>query len=127
IVLRCLRASARRFCSSRQTRSRPRCALRTRPALSITRRCFVIAWRVTAKPVVSPEIDIGPASQRRATRRSRVSSPNAANTEAESETAAFELRGLGKMLLDQGDDHRPALFVCRERLGAARQRDLIES
>src|ERR1700730_10185465 len=99
------------------------------------------------KPEVSLAIDIGPSSQSRETRRSRVSSPSAAKTRAEAASpgapstrflrdgvesgapstrflrdgvaspVAFELCSLAKMFLDQFHNHRPAAFVCREGLG----------
>src|SRR6185436_2670589 len=73
-------------------------------------------------------MDIGPSSQRRMTSRKRVSSPKAANRGAEPRgSAAFELRRLGKILLNQRYHHCPTLFVGRERLRAARQRNLVEA
>src|SRR5437660_1118423 len=95
----------------------------------MTRRCLVIAWRVTLDPAVSRVMDIGPASQRRATSRSRVLSPRAANSGAElfGSTAALDLRCAGKVFLDQFHYHAPTLLIGRERLGPARQRDLIEA
>jgi hypothetical protein len=82
-----------------------------------------------ANPAVSFAIDIGPASQRRETSRSRVSLPSAAKTDAEPATSAvdLELRGLDKMFLDQRHDHRPATLVRRERLRPACQRDSLEA
>src|SRR5579872_3292251 len=95
----------------------------------MTRRCLVIAWRVTLKPPVSPVMDIGPPSQRRATSCKRVSSPNAAKRRAEpvGVATAFALRCLGKVPLDQLHDHAPTSLVCRERLRPARERDSIEA
>src|ERR1700730_6962079 len=82
-----------------------------------------------ANPVVSLAIDIGPSALRRETRRRRVLSPRAAKTGAESSSSVvtLELRGLGKMFLDQRHDHGPAALVRGEGLRPARQRDVIES
>src|SRR5258706_12816127 len=109
--------------------SRPRVALRTRPAFSMTRRCLVIAWRVMGKPPASLAMDIGPASHRRETRRRRVSSPSAAKIDAEpaSSVRLACVSALRKILLDQGGLHAPALFVRRERLRAALERNAIEA
>src|SRR5436305_1303720 len=100
--------------------SRPRALLRTRPASSITRRCLVTACRVIGSPPASLEIDSGPPSQRRETRRRRVSSPSAAKIEAELASSACFARVsvLRKILLDEGDDLAPALFVRGERFRA---------
>src|SRR5688572_5532625 len=72
---------------------------------------------------------MGPASQRRETRRRRVSSPSAAKSGAASGRAASaaELRCLGKVLLDELHLSRPAALVLRERLRAARERNAIEA
>src|SRR5439155_25178564 len=95
------------------TLSRPCRVLRTRRASSITRRCLVIAWRVTLEPAVSLAMDIGPSSQRRETSRKRVFSPRAANRDAElfGSTVARELGRVDKVLLDQLHDHAPTLLV----------------
>ena len=85
---RCRRASASRFRSISQRLSRPRGVRRTRPAASMTCRCFVIACRVMPKRSVSRVIEAGPASHNRETRPSRVSSPRAKNTAAESAICA---------------------------------------
>src|SRR5579864_4489801 len=81
-----------------------------------------MAWRVTRDPAVSREIDIGPPLHRLATSRKRFSSPRAANSSAEP-----ELRGLGKVLLDDLYHHGPATVIGREGLCAARQGDAIEA
>src|SRR5262249_21951340 len=127
---RCWRASASRFGSSCHTLSRPRCARRTRPASSITRRCLAIAWRLMSKLLVSFTIDVGPSSLKRATRPNRVSSPRAKNTAADAtiRAPAAALRRLpGKILLDERHLLRPATLVRRERLGAPLERDAVEA
>src|SRR5262249_17321671 len=58
ITSRYRRASSRRWGSSCQTLSRPYLAACTRPAFCITRKCFVIAWRVMSPPAVSLVMDI---------------------------------------------------------------------
>src|SRR5207237_10118081 len=83
-----------------------------------------------SKPSASLAIDIGPSWLRRETRRSRVSSPSAANTGAAPMNAAFaflELRVVRKILLDQRHLYRPSTLVRRERLGAPLERDAIEA
>src|SRR5262249_33807993 len=108
--------------------SRPCLELRTRPAFSINRRCLVMAWRVTCEPSVRFVMDSGPAPQRRATSRKRVSSPKAANIGAD---VGFRrtrgLRGLRKVLLDHLDHHVPTGFVCRERFRTSREWNLIKA
>src|SRR5438067_2154132 len=79
--------------------------LRTRPASSITWRCLVIAWRVTAKPPLSAVRDIGPSSQRRATSRKRVSSPRAAKRRAEPECRTGAAQVLSCRLLSPEGPH----------------------
>src|SRR4051812_40581828 len=99
--------------------------LRTRPALSITWRCLVTAWRLMSKSAVSWVIDSGPSFDRRETRRRRVSSPSAAKTEAESVNSAIAraLRGMcSQVFLDQGHDHGPPALVRGEGLRPARER-----
>src|SRR5262245_21227119 len=82
-----------------------------------------------SKPPVSLAIDSGPSWQRRETRPSRVSSPNAAKIAAEPGMPAFALalRVLGKVLLDQLHLHRPAFFVLAECFRTARQGNLVET
>src|SRR5580693_3870617 len=82
-----------------------------------------------ANPWLSFAIDSGPSALSRETRRSRVLSPRAAKTGADPAISAVvpELRGLGKVFLDQRHDHRPAALVRREGLRPARQRYAIES
>src|SRR5262249_11499787 len=85
-----------------------------------------MAWRVTADPVVSRAMDRGPPTDRRASSASRVRSPNAAKT------GAARARPVGLVLrrdmsLDVLDLGRPPLVVHAEGLGAARQRDAVET
>src|SRR4029453_9555530 len=108
--------------------SRPCCVPRTSPASSMTRRCLVIPCRLIPNPAVNLAIDSGPSPERRETRPSRVSSPNAAKIEAElaSSAFAFTLLVLRKVLLDKGDDLRPAFFVRAEGLGAPLEGNPVE-
>src|SRR5215467_426034 len=62
--------------------SRPAWALCTIPTFSRTRRCLVIACRVSFEPLVNWEIDRGCPLESFATKASRVSSPNAAKAGA---------------------------------------------
>ena len=84
-------------------------------------------------------MDMGPSLERRDTSRSRVSSPSAANTDAESASAAAflalgerceskgALRRAGKVFLDQRQLDRPPVLVGGERLDATLQWNPIES
>src|SRR5579859_5009853 len=54
----------------------------TTPASSSTRRCLVIAWRVSVEPSASREIDCGGPLASLPTSDSRVPSPSAAKTDA---------------------------------------------
>src|SRR5262245_58759181 len=82
-----------------------------------------------SKSAVSWVIDSGPSLDRRETRRSRVSSPNAAKTAAESASSAIAraLAGIGQVFLDERHLHGPPTLVCRERLGTAGERNAIEA
>src|SRR5579864_9215368 len=95
----------------------------------MTRRCLVIACRVTAKPTASVVMDIGPESHSRETSRKRVGSPRAANTGAEpfGTAAALELLRMNNVLFEQLHHHAPTLLVSRECFGPAGQRDVIEA
>src|SRR5262245_52681867 len=123
------------FSETCQTLSRPWRVLRPRPARSITRRGLVTGWPVTLKPRVSAVRDIGPSSQRRATRPRRVSSPSAANRRAEPSGGAAvtcgaggcELPCPGKVLLEHAHHDHPASLVGCERFRPALQRDAIEA
>src|SRR5689334_9267062 len=86
-----------------------------------------MAWRVTGSPSVRRAIDCGPFSDRRATRRKRVSSPSAANTGTASRTAAADSLPLRDIALDVLDLLAPAFVVHLERLGTARERHLVEA
>src|SRR6202041_1244031 len=61
---------------------RPSRILRTTPAVSKTRRCLVIAWRVRVEPSVSSAIDCGRPRQSFSTSVSRFSSPKAEKMDA---------------------------------------------
>src|SRR5580700_11890826 len=108
--------------------SRPRRLLCKRLAPSSTRRCLLIAWRVTREPAVSWEMDIGPPSQRREMSHRRVRSPSAEKRSAEFLECApiLELRLLDKVFLDEPGLHFPPTLVSFERFGAPSQRNLIE-
>src|SRR4030095_16229241 len=82
-----------------------------------------------AKSAASRVIDIGPSCDSRATRRSRVWSPSAANATADAACfgVAFALRALRNVLLDHVDHRAPALLVGGKRLGTAFERDAIEA
>src|SRR5690242_2026251 len=110
-------------------RSRPRRVLRTRPESCITRKCLVTAWRVTPVPAVSLLMEADPCSQRRTTRRKRISSPRAANsaTELSNSVSAIGLRFLRNVFLDELEDHAPTLLVGGEGFDAARGRNLVEA
>src|ERR1051325_2898241 len=110
-------AASRRLRSSSHTRSRPRRAWRTRPTLPSVFRCFVIACRVSPVPSLSRVIESGPSTDRRRSRLSRVASPSAANS-----TGALGLRDIRREVLDLAP---PTLGVHAERLGAARERNLV--
>src|SRR5579863_3017179 len=80
------------------------------------------------KPAVSCVMEVGPPSQRRETRRKRISSPSAANSGAECTNSPFVLQLLlGKVFLHERHYDIPALLVGLECLRAARQWDPIEA
>src|SRR5580698_2500408 len=90
----------------------------------MTRRCLLIAWRVTSDPVVSLAIESGPSSHSRPTRRSRVSSPRDAKTRAD----AFELLlRIPDVLVNRLHHQGPAAVVVRKRLRAAFERYAVEA
>src|SRR5690242_3051002 len=74
-------------------------------------------------------MEADPCSQRRTTSRKRISSPNAAKsgTELSNSVSAIGLRFLGKVFLDELDDHGPALLVGGEGFDAASERNLVEA
>src|SRR5258706_11076788 len=107
-------------------RSRPERRSRTRPAEASTLRCLVIAWRVTAVPLVRDVIDCGPLEPSRPRSSSRSSSPKAAKIGAA--LATFDGRGLGLDILpDVLHLRSPSPVVAAKRLGAPRQGDAIEA
>ena len=87
--------------------SRPCRVLRTSPALSITRRCFVTACRVIADPVVSLVIDKRPSSDSLAANRSRVRSPSAAKTVAVALSLGVLPRALRRMSQERPEEVVP--------------------
>src|SRR5579863_6285973 len=91
----------------------------------MTRRCFEIACRVTSEPAVNLAIDSGPSSHSRATSRSRVSSPRAANTSADD--FAGLLLAIHDVLADRLHHQAPAIIVGGKRLRAALERNAVEA
>jgi hypothetical protein len=72
-------------------------------------------------------MDSGPASERRSTRRRRVSSPRAAKRRAAVLGGEAALARIGDVPFDEGDDHSPASFVGGEGFGATGKRNAIEA
>src|SRR5262249_50259107 len=107
-------------------RSRPRRTSRTRPACASTSRCLVTAWRVAAETAARCLIESGPSAHSRPTSASWVWSPSAAKTGAAwpSLTARVLRRDIP---LDVLHLLLPALLVALQGLGAARERDAVES
>ena len=101
---------------------------RTTPALARTRKCRVMAWRVTSVPAVSRVMDSGPCSQSRATSPRRVGSPSAPNKGAEAARARIPLlRAMREVLLDELGLMGPSSVVGGEGLDPAGQRDAVEA
>lgn len=99
----------------------------TRPAFSMTRRCFVIAWRVSLDPSESSEIDSRAPLQSLHTSRRRVSSPRAAKTGVCSPCPGGLPRlGLGDMGFDALHLSCPALVVLPEGFGPPTCRNLVK-
>src|SRR5688572_9419867 len=115
--------------SSSHRRSRPARTSRTRPAFASTCRCFVTAWRVMSVPEVSCAIDFAPLLHRKATSRSRVSSPSAANTGAALRNPALRSGALTRsdMFLDVFHLCIPTLAVLAKRTEAAVRRYGVEA
>src|SRR6266516_4147468 len=111
-------ALSRRSRFRSQSRSRPRRAWRTSPTSPRAWRWRVIALRVTPVPSLRRVIDSGPPADRRPSRRSRVASPNAANS-----GAALPLLDILRELLDLPG---PPVVVHAECFGATRERDTIK-
>src|ERR1700733_8508418 len=101
--------------------------LRTIPAFSSTRRCLVIAWRVTFEPSASCEIDRRSPAQSLASSDNLVSSPRAAKTGACARCAATRLPALPDMALDVLHLLGPAPIVHAEGFRAPAARDLVEA
>src|SRR5208282_5077540 len=94
--------------------------LRTIPTRSSTRRCLVMACRVSVDPLVSCEMEQGCPSMSFATKASRVSSPSAANTSAWVFCLVdLLLRRLCDIFLDVLHLLGPAALVPSERFEAA--------
>src|SRR5207247_3256737 len=93
-------------------------------------RWRVIACRVTPVPSLRRVIDSGPPADRRPSRRSRVASPNAANSGTASGGAGGGCSAAAPRLLDilreVLDLPGPPLDVKAERFGATRERATIE-
>src|SRR6266550_31334 len=124
-MYRLARSKRSRFRS--HTCSRPRRALCTSPTRPRAWRWRVIAWRVTPVPSLRRVIDSGPPADRRPSRRSRVASPNAANSGTApgggSSAAALRLLDILSELLDLPG---PPVVVHAECFGATRERDTIK-
>src|SRR5689334_21360562 len=108
--------------SSLNRLSRPARRLCTRPTACKTRKCLVMACRVSFEPSVSWAMEQGVPCDSFATSDSRVSSPNAANT-----GACFLLRVLCDIPLNVLHLLRPTTFVFAESLEPAGVRNFIES
>src|SRR3989449_1916285 len=122
------RASSSDSGSSSKRYSRPRRTPRTRPASRSTRRCLVIAWRVSVEPSVRRAIETRDPPLSFFTSFSRVSSPRAANIGAFLRRSRTPLSRLaGDMGLDVLHLLGPAAAVHPERLLASRRRDRVEA
>src|SRR6266550_3899502 len=127
-MYRLARSKRSRFRS--HTCSRPRRALCTSPTRPRAWRWRVIACRVTPVPSLRRVIDSGPPADRRPSKRSRVASPNAANSGTASggagggcSAAALRLLDILREMLDLAS---PPVVVHAERFGATGERDAIE-
>src|SRR5882762_3090006 len=121
-------ALSRRSRFRSHTRSRPRRAWRTSPTRPRAWRWRVTAWRVTPVPSLRRVIESGPPADMRSSSRSRVASPNAANSGTapgggSCSAAALRLLDILGELLDLPG---PAVVVHAERLGAAGGRNAIK-
>src|SRR6516165_5250607 len=100
----------------------------TIPALSNTRRCFVIACRVSFDPSVNWAIERGSASHSFATSNSRVSSPSAAKIGAQTwRLPDARLALLRNVVFNVLHLLRPAAVIPAERLEPPVVRELIEA
>src|SRR5690242_17955339 len=98
------------------------------PAVSRTRRCLLIACRVTREPCVSSEIEHGRPAARRAIKARRVSSPRAKNTEAWARLCERKLlRDFRDIVLDVLHLLGPSPFVAAEGFESEIAGKLIES
>src|SRR5277367_6960572 len=105
--------------------------LRTIPTFCNTRRCLVMAWRVSLEPRVSCEMEYGWPLESLATSVRRVSSPSAAKTGARSLWRALPALKLFLRLCDIFLDvlhlFCPTAIVLAERFGAASGGNLVEA
>src|SRR5215469_6474918 len=100
----------------------------TIPALSNTRRCFVIACRVSFDPSVNWTIERGVPPHSFAISNSRVSSPSAAKIGAQTwRLPAARLALLRNMVFNVLHLLRPAAVIPAERLEPPVARELIEA
>src|SRR5688500_2409874 len=102
---------------------------RVMTAFSSSSRFLVTAWRVMSLPEDSCAIDFAPLLHRKATSRSRVSSPSAANTGAALRNPALRSGALTRsdMFLDVRHLCIPTLAVLAERTEAAVRRYGVEA
>src|SRR3546814_1192725 len=114
-------------------RSRPWRRLRTTPAAASTRRCLVIAWRLSALSRPSSVIERCALSPSLPTSARRVGSPRAANTTAALEARrdqrdrAMRRRASLDMALDVLHLLGPTAVVHAEGLVAAVRWDAVEA
>src|SRR5436309_824917 len=123
-MYRLARSKRSRFRS--HTCSRPRRALCTSPTRPRAWRWRVIACRVTPVPSLRRVIDSGPPADRRPSRRSRVASPNAANSGTASGCCRAAAPCLLDILREVLDLSGPAVLGHAERFGATGERDAID-
>src|SRR5262249_25992784 len=108
--------------------SRPAWTLCTIPTLSKTRRCLVIACRVSLEPLVNWEIEEGCPPESFTTKASRVSSPNAANTGACARPlAAVLLRCVCNISLDVLHLFSPTAIIPAERFKTNVAGNIVET
>ena len=99
----------------------------TIPALSSTRKCFVIACRVSFEPDVNCDIDCDRPLQSFATSCNLVLSPNAAKTGACARHTSASVLALGDIALYVLHLLCPATFVFAERFQTSMGRNSVET